>query len=248
MQPLYEAKMIDHFETRWATYEPDGSTRLMTEAEKADRTPPMLRYWVEKSEVDAKLDGKWDKQWLLGWRDICRSTDERTLIAAMAPTLGHKFLLLFPRAGSGSALQSLLSSFALDYCVRQELGGTSASYFIVGQAPVPVPGEAVDGLQLDRSSAVWIELRVNMLNGWVADEAQRRAIRAELDAFCFHLYGCSRDEVDYIMETFPIVKRKDVAAFGDFRTKEMILRSYDAMAESIATGAQYASPFEEVQV
>lgn len=39
--------------------------------------------------------------------------------------------------------------------------------------------------------------------------------RRELDAAYFHLYGIARDDVDYIMETFPIVKRKDVAAHGD---------------------------------
>ena len=44
------------------------------------------------------------------------------------------------------------------------------------------------------------------------DEERRFAMRAELDAAFFHLYGIERDDVDYIMETFPIVKRKDVAA------------------------------------
>lgn len=34
MLPLYEAKMLHLYDTRWATYESDGSTRLMTEEEK----------------------------------------------------------------------------------------------------------------------------------------------------------------------------------------------------------------------
>ena len=37
-------------------------------------------------------------------------------------------------------------------------------------------------------------------------------MRCELDALYFHLYGIARDDVDYIMETFPIVKRKDIEA------------------------------------
>lgn len=57
-------------------------------------------------------------------------------------------------------------------------------------------------------------------------------IRAELDALSFHLYGINRDDVDYIMETFPIVKRKDVAEYGTYRTKERILEVYDRMAEA----------------
>jgi hypothetical protein len=34
-------------------------------------------------------------------------------------------------------------------------------------------------------------------------------MRCELDAVYFHLYGISKEDVDYIMDTFPIVKRKD---------------------------------------
>ena len=41
------------------------------------------------------------------------------------------------------------------------------------------------------------------------------------------------------METFPIVKRKDVERYGSFRTKELILEIYGAMAEAIRTGMPY---------
>jgi hypothetical protein len=51
----------------------------------------------------------------------------------------------------------------------------------------------------------------------------------------------SGEEVEYIMETFPIVKRKDMAANGDYRTKRMILEIYDAMAEAMRTGVPYES-------
>lgn len=48
-----------------------------------------------------------------------------------------------------------------------------------------------------------------------------------------------RDAVDYVMDTFPIVKRKDEAAHGSYRTKEMILIIYDEMQVSIKTGKEY---------
>jgi hypothetical protein len=34
----------------------------------------------------------------------------------------------------------------------------------------------------------------------------------------FHLYGIGRDDVDYILETFPIVKRQDEQAHGAYQT------------------------------
>ena len=72
------------------------------------------------------------------------------------------------------------------------------------------------------------------------------AIRAELDAFFFRLYGIERDDVDYIMETFQTetggLKHNDIAKYGSYRTKETILEFYDRMAAADATGLQYATP------
>ena len=36
--------------------------------------------------------------------------------------------------------------------------------------------------------------------------------------------------MDYILESFPIVKRKDIAKYGSYRTKETILQLYDEFA------------------
>jgi len=53
---------------------------------------------------------------------------------------------------------------------------------------------------------------------------------AQLDAIYFHLYGIERADVEYIMSTFPIVERKDRAAHGAYRTRDLILGYYDAYA------------------
>ncbi len=74
---------------------------------------------------------------------------------------------------------------------------------------------------------------------YCAREEQRFLLRCELDAAYFHLYGIARDDVDNIMETFPIVKRKDEQKYGEYRTKRVILENYDAMAETIRTGKLY---------
>ncbi|MFQ3648210.1 MAG: hypothetical protein SNJ80_14880 [Anaerolinea sp.] len=65
---------------------------------------------------------------------------------------------------------------------------------------------------------------------FIWDEERRFLMRCELDALYFHLYQIPRADVDYIMETFPIVKRKDEAAHGAYRTKQVILDMYDQMA------------------
>ena len=54
---------------------------------------------------------------------------------------------------------------------------------------------------------------------WSADP--RRQLRAELDAGCFHLFGLERDDVEYVMESFSIVRRKEEATHGEYLTKRL---------------------------
>lgn len=239
MLPLYEAKMIHHFDYRWATYEPDGSTRLVTAAEKADPSfVVMPRYWVAEGLVDERLDGRSDSTWLLGWRDICRSTDERTMIASTFPrtAVGHTMPIAF-HAGPTEPLQASWSSFTFDYVARQKVGGTHMTYGYLEQLPVP----SLRDFPCDGPTVRWITARVTELTTPGRDSS-RSTIRSELDAAFFHLYGIERDDVDYIMDTFPIVKRKDEAAYGEYRTKRLILEVYDAMTDAQRSGQPYQSP------
>ena len=71
------------------------------------------------------------------------------------------------------------------------------------------------------------------------DEEDRRHRRARLDALFFHLYGIDRDDAAYILDTFPIVKRRDEQAHGEYRTKRVILEIYDEMAHAIKSGHPY---------
>ncbi|HEY0012329.1 MAG TPA: hypothetical protein VGB79_05695, partial [Allosphingosinicella sp.] len=62
------------------------------------------------------------------------------------------------------------------------------------------------------------------------DEADRRQRQARLDALYFHLYGLTRDEAEYILSTFPIVRRQDETAFdGRFITRDLILAQMAAL-------------------
>lgn len=260
MLPLYEAKMIHHYDHRWATYD-RRTVRDVLEAEKQDpdfaATP---RYWVREELPRERLGQRWEQRWLLGWRDIARATDERTTIASFvgdgaSPEGGT--LLKLPASQSTSDAQLLLASlnsFAFDFVARQKVGGTHVKYFTMRQLPVLHPDCFNEPAPFSRVSLrAWVCGRVEelihtasdtgvLVQGadpfrWDAD--RRRRLRAELDAAFFHLYGIARDDVDYIMETFPIVKRKDVAAHGEYRTKRLILEVFDAMQHAIDTGTEY---------
>jgi len=71
------------------------------------------------------------------------------------------------------------------------------------------------------------------------DPARRFLLRAELDAAFFHLYSLSRDDAAYVLDTFPIVRKNDEKAHGEYRTRRVILEIYDALAEAIRSGRPY---------
>ena len=59
------------------------------------------------------------------------------------------------------------------------------------------------------------------------DTGDRAQLRAEIDAYVAHLYGLSRDDFAYILDTFPVLKKKEEKAFGEFMSKRKCLEEYD---------------------
>jgi hypothetical protein len=259
MLPLYEAKLIYPFDHRLSSYDKrlDGSrdTELpqLSLEEKNDPWRSVIpRYWVDQTEVDDRLTRRgWDKGWLLGWRDITKETNERTVVTSSIPraAVGHKYPLILTNLDA-YLLQANLSSFILDYVARQKFAGISMMYFVIKQLPVLPPSAYQDLADFIRQRALELSFTAWDMEAYAHDlgdagapfrwdEERRFTMRAELDASFFHMYGIERDDVDYIMETFPIVKRKDEQRYGSFRTKELILEVYDAMAEAMRTGVSY---------
>jgi len=258
--PLYEAKMIHQFDHRWATYE-NGGARDVSLDEKVDAdfvvTP---RYWVEQSEVEQRLSTKgWDRGWLMGWRDICRATDERTVIASVIPIagVGNKMpLFLFGTDVAPThkaAFYANACALAFDFVARQKIGGTTLNYFYLKQFPVLVEDRYSDA-DIDFIVPRVLELTYTAhdLKPWAADlgydsppfrfDPDRRArLRAELDAYYARLYGLTRDELRYILdpadvmgedypsETFRVLKKNELRDHGEYRTRRLVLAAWDKL-------------------
>jgi len=270
--PLYEAKMVHHFDHRFGTYE--GQTDSQSNQGKLPEfndtqhaEPDRLSlpwYWVPAEEVEGRLAGRWDRQWLLGWRDICRNTDTRTVIASLLSRngIGHTFpLALFgaEQIGLVACLYANLTTFVLDYLARQKIGGTHVTYGLLKQFPVIPPSAYGHPAEWSTNEprGSWLLPRVLELayTAWDLasfardcgydgppfrwDDSRRFLLRCELDAAFFHLYGINRDDAAYILDTFPVVRKKDEAAHGEYRTKRVILEIYDRMAVAIRTGVPY---------
>ena len=147
--PLYEAKMIWHYDHRFGTYAGVASrsdTHLPTPTPEDHADPAFVVqpwYWVPAEEVQARL-GDWKRSWLLGFRDVTNATNERTAIFSLLPRVGvgNKIpLLIFdaPNSLFQACLLANTCSIPFDYAARQKIGGTTMNFFYVKQFPVLPP-------------------------------------------------------------------------------------------------------------
>jgi hypothetical protein len=264
--------MIHQFDHRWATYAGarEEASRDSTEAEKADpdfRVAP--RYWVERAEVEQRLAAKgWNRRWLMGWRDICRSTDERTVIASLFPRVGvgHVLPLFFLNVQlwrTWACFLAGLNSLTLDYVARQKVGGTHLTYGYLKQFPVLPPSAYADSIRdFIVPRVLELSYTAHDMQPWAEDlgfagppfpwNPERRALlRAELDAVFAALYGLSRDELRYILdpadvmgadypsETFRVLKEREIREFGEYRTRRLLLEAWDRLAQAGALPEPY---------
>jgi hypothetical protein len=262
--PLYEAKFIHQFDHRFAT-QSNGATREVTAAEKSDLmfqvTP---KSWVSKEETLQRVSSRsMSTRWMAGFRSIARATDERTVIMSALPfcAVGNSFnLVLGLTAEEFALLLANANSFVFDFCARKKISGSNVNIWIVKQLPI-IP------LQIYQSSPQWLP-RESELSQWIRsrvlelvytasdlkhfaidlghsgqpfkwDQERRHLLRCELDAAFFHLYGISREDADYIMDTFPLTRRNDESQYNEYRTKRVILEIYDDMTEAARTKNPY---------
>src|SRR5882672_147114 len=139
-----EPRLFHQFDHRWATYN-SCDTRDLSPAEKdGSEVLALPHYWVPADEITIRLANKWRHSWLLGFRNITNSTNERTIICSHLPlvAVGHNALLLFFEdmvSEASSYIGANLNSFILDYCARQKLMSASVNYFNLKQFPILPP-------------------------------------------------------------------------------------------------------------
>jgi hypothetical protein len=82
-------------------------------------------------------------RWLLGFRRIARSTDERTVLSAVVPRGGASDVLPICFVNQGAPrITTLLANFnalSLDYAARQKIGGIHLDFHYVKQLPFLKP-------------------------------------------------------------------------------------------------------------
>ena len=209
---------------------------------------PYPRYWINAVHISRR------RNWGIGFNDVCNTNNARSVIACIVPDAGFGNtlpILSLEKENADLDLSMLvanLCAFVYDYVARQKIQSRHLNKYILEQLPVVPPDHYEDVrfgpktagkivreacLELTYTSHDMTPFAHNLgYDGppFVWDEEQRRHLRARLDALYFHLYGLSREDAGYVLETFPIVRREDQERFGTYRTRDLILAYMNALA------------------
>ena len=259
--PLYQGRMIHHFDHRAnsVVVNPDSThnpyvSKPVTDAEHAKPDfYPGVQYWVSASETLKQLSNQ--VGWVLAFRDITNATNERTMIASIAPwsAFGNKVPLLLPDpkfdASDACLLVANLDGLVLDYIAKSKMQSTSMNWYIVEQLPL-IDLDSFDkefgeltAAELVRDHVLRLTYTAYDLKPFAQDlgyegepytwnPAERRQLRARLDALFFHLYNLSEDDADYILDQFPVLEKNERKQFGRYLTKHLVLGQYRALANA----------------
>lgn len=203
--PVIESKLVHQYNHRFATYldcsQADLDNGQPREMDIGSLSDPSVfvkpRYWLPAGSFPASMKGLADRKWFIVYRNFARATDERTMIATIIPLSATDFPLRVlltqkPPCEQGILLANL-NSLVFDYVVRQKVGSTDMSTFILKQLPVLPPGSYDDGHRLFIVPRV-LEL---LYTAWdmkaVADDIWRDSDSALQEAIIKHWEQASLD-------------------------------------------------------
>ena len=259
--PLYEGKMVQAYDHRAASVvvNSDNLHRPaqplpVGDLDHADPNfRPTPQFFVATTEILSHDRASA----VLAFKDVTAPTNVRTMIAAMLPPAAFANtlpLLLQDDEGADGSLDwppLLLANFnacVLDFVARQKVQGQHLNSFIVEQLPIIPRNDYARRFgpktaeQIVRDDVLHLTYTAHDLDAfardmghdgppfrWDPEDRLRR--RARLDALFFLLYGLSREDAEYVMSTFPILREQEIAAHGRFRSRDLVL-AYMAALEA----------------
>lgn len=159
--PLYEGKMFWFYNHHYGTWPIEGErpnaipSPTLSDWEKPNYSIKPW-FWIPQSAFQQKLakydkEGnllwRWEHNWMIGFRDVCSSTLERTFTVSIIPEqcgTGHTINMLYPNQSITRILelQAMMSSLVFDYIAKQKIGGNHATIGVFKQMP-GIPPEKI---------------------------------------------------------------------------------------------------------
>ncbi|MDA8063566.1 MAG: N-6 DNA methylase [Actinomycetota bacterium] len=255
--PVYEGRMVDQFDHRAKAYRSGrGRSAVWEPLDFGDPRKAISPQWrLPPDRIPSKLgDRIW--RYRVGWCDVAQPETERSLLAALIPPgtiCGHKVpTLAFPDGFEWAYMLwlAVANSIPLDFLARKKISLTMSMTIIDS---LPFPRLSIGHPATQRIAPLALRLTCTApemtgywnsmaRRGWCeripedstppgfVDPEQRAAARAEIDAVVARqLFELSSSELATILDTFPVLRRREEKTYGEFRTKRLVLEWYDKL-------------------
>ena len=209
--PVYEGKMVDFYNHRAATIVINPLNRirpaqpeLATFDQLADpEFVPLPLNWAISKEVEKRTPKYWKYKWFPSFKRVTAATNHRTVVGAIIPYSAVSYSLY-------CALPKV--DLATDACLF------SANLFAL----------VFDYAVRQKTTQPSLPL-------FVVEQSPVLPLAA---------YGLTRDELRYILdpadvhgpdfpgETFRVLKEKETAKFGEYRTRRLVLEAWDKLSQA----------------
>jgi hypothetical protein len=249
--------MVDHFDHRAKAYiSGHGNSAVWQERPFGDPRKAIIPQWyVARADIPPKL-GDRTSWYRIGYMNVTSARDRRSMTAALLPPdviCGDPVpTLLFPEEQQWAymTILAVMNAFPTDWVARAKLTGAHMTLSVVDSLPIPRltlddPRTNLLGCLALRLTCTSPEMTPywNSMSkyGWcepvpagvVPDEAltdpiSRTEARAQVDALVAKVvYQMTRDELNFVLDSFPVLRRFEEKTLGEYRSRRSILEWYD---------------------
>jgi hypothetical protein len=255
--------MIDHFDHRAKTYASGhGNSAIWIEREFGDPEKAIVPQWrVLRENVPSKLGNRCDS-FRIGFGDVANPRNVRSLVATLLPPgviCGDKVPTLdFGVEGEWFYLPwlAVANSFTMDWLARARLTSPKMAFSLLDSLPFPRPTLTDSFVQAaapivlrllctapemtpfwNRMAEIGLVEKVaegTIPNSALVNPIDRALAKADLEAcVAMKVFGLTKREVSDLMETFDVLRRRDQAAYGEYRTRKLVLDAFEALHSAI---------------
>ena len=221
---------------------------------------PTARGWISGTGLRAKWDyghpenPRWNPQYLIaeeivdqrggtfsrshakiGYREVARSTDERSFMGAVLPLFpcGHKVPILHLEGSTIEVVShaiALFNSFVFDWLVRRRLGAAALAWYVLAEGVLPRSNDVpkllpiVNKLNLFSSLFAPVRATIPSDSHHALYFAERVRLRSIIDAVACVVYGCDKCDLKHIL-CFADLPTTDVGV-GSHQSRSLDARGF----------------------
>ena len=207
------------------------------------------QFWVNPKDLSRDIHARIQRE-RVGYCDIAGQTNERAMMSAIIPAgvaCGNKVpTLLFQNSNEGKRellWVGVTNSFVYDWMLRRIIS-TTANYFMILSVPMPAVSLECDLAETILTATQSIRNHRSTVG---VDNMHIAQLRCQIDIAVAKAYGLCYQDLQLILEDFPLLDRKQPPLKGELRstvTRDYLLsnaaKHYDCLSEEYSQRYQMA--------